>query len=185
MANTSAGPRLEPSTQRFVDAIAGLGLPPINELPPQEARQALADLQSQPVATLPADIEDRTIPGGPTGPVSVRIFRPKGARELLPGIVYFHGGGWILGGKDTHDRLVRELRNGANAAVVLVNYTPSPEAKFPVPIEEAHAVAKFLGAEGATLKIDPSRIALAGDSAGGNMVAVVSLLAKQRGTHTS
>jgi acetyl esterase len=184
MTTTSAGPHLEPSTQRFVDAVAALGLPPIHELQPQQARQALTDLQSEPVAKLPADVEDRTIPGGPTGPVSVRIFRPQGARDVRPGIVYFHGGGWILGGKDTHDRLVRELVNGANATVVFVNYTPSPEAKFPVPIEEAYAVAKFVGTEGATLNIDSSRIALAGDSAGGNMVAVVSLLASQRGGPT-
>jgi acetyl esterase len=95
-----------------------------------------------------------------------------------------HGGGWILCGKDTHDRLVRELVNGANATVVFVNYTPSPEAQFPMPIEQAYAVAKFVGEQGATLNIDSSRIALAGDSAGGNMVAVVSLLANQRGGPT-
>jgi acetyl esterase len=184
MNTTSAGPQLEPSTQRFVDALAAKGGPPLYTLQPQQARQVLTDLQSEPVAKLPADIEDRTIPGGPSGQVSVRIVRPQGVRDVLPAIVYCHGGGWILGDKDTHDRLIRELANGARAAVVFVNYTPSPEAKFPIPIEQAYAVAKFVAEQGATLNIDAKRVALAGDSVGGNMVAVVSLLAKQRGGPT-
>ena len=88
----------------------------------------------------PADIEDRSVPSGPGGDVSVRVFRPRGAGGPLPAVVYVHGGGWVLGDKDTHDRLARELAVGANAAVVFVNYTPSPEAKFPVALEQSYAV---------------------------------------------
>jgi acetyl esterase len=95
--------------------------------------------------------------------------------------MYFHGGGWILGNKDTHDRLIREIANGAQAAVVFVNYTPSPEAHYPIAIEQAYAATRFVAEEGASLDLDGSRLAVAGDSVGGNMAAVTTLLAKQRG----
>lgn len=87
-----------------------------------------------------AEVEDRKIPGGPTGEVSIRIIRPENSnKKNLPVIIYFHGGRWVLGNVGTHDRLVRELATGANAAIVFVNYTSSPEAKYPVPIEQAYA----------------------------------------------
>jgi acetyl esterase len=95
--------------------------------------------------------------------------------------MYFHGGGWVLGSKDTHDRLVRDLVNGTNAAFVFVNYTPSPEAQFPVPIEQGYAATKYVAEHGNELGLDPSRLALVGDSVGGNMTAVVAQLAKERG----
>jgi acetyl esterase len=94
--------------------------------------------------------------------------------------MYFHGGGWVLGSKNTHDRLVRDLVNGANAAFAFVNYTPSPEAHFPVPIEQAYAATKYIADHGKELSLDSSRLALAGDSVGGNMTAAVTLLAKER-----
>jgi acetyl esterase len=147
---------------------------------PSDARAVLTRLQSQPIPKLPADLEDVTIPGGPTGQVSLRIVRPHGESGPLPAILYFHGGGWILGDKDTHDRLVRELANGAKAAVVFVNYTPSPEARYPVAIEQCYRTAEYVAERGSSLELDPTRLALAGDSVGGNMVAVVSLLARQR-----
>jgi acetyl esterase len=96
--------------------------------------------------------------------------------------MYFHGGGWILGNKDTHDRLIRELAHGARAAVVFVNYTPSPEAHYPTAIEEAYAATRYVAENGTSMGLDPSRLAVAGDSVGGNMSAVVTLLAKRRGT---
>jgi acetyl esterase len=134
------------------------------------------------VAKAPADIEDRTIAAGPTGTVDIRIVRPKGTRnDVLPVIVYMHGGGWILGDKETHDRLVRELANGARAAIVFVDYTRSPEAKYPVAIEQAYATLKWVAEHASELRVDPSRLAVAGDSVGGNMTAAVTLLAKQRG----
>ncbi len=94
--------------------------------------------------------------------------------------MYFHGGGWILGSKDTHDRLLRDLTNGAQAAFVFVNYTPSPEAQFPVPIEQDYAATKYIAEHGKEFGLDTSRLAVAGDSVGGNMVAVVTQLAKER-----
>ena len=129
---------------------------------------------------LPADIEDRDLPTGPSGKVSVRIVRPKGALQALPVIMYFHGGGWVLGDKETHDRLIREIANGVNAAVVFVNYTSSPEAKYPVPIEEAYAATKYIAENGKDLNLDSNRLAVAGDSVGANMATVVAMLAKER-----
>lgn len=154
---------------------------PIYKLSPEDARKVLSDLQAAEVAKLPADIEDRIIPAGPGGKVSIRIIRPQGNKENLPVVMYFHGGGWVLGDKGTHDRLVREIANGASAAVVFVNYTPSPEAKYPTPIEEVYAATKYIAENGKDLNLDTSRLAVAGDSVGGNMAAAVLLLAKERG----
>lgn len=174
--------KLEPITKAFIEKINKLDGTPLYELSPKEARKVLDDLQSTTeVAKLPADIDDRSIPVGPKGQVSIRIVRPKGNKEILPAILYCHGGGWVLGNKDTHDRLIREIANGANAAVVFVNYTPSPEAKFPIPIEEAYAALKYVAENGKSLGLDTSRIAIVGDSVGGNMAAAVTLLAKERG----
>ncbi len=94
--------------------------------------------------------------------------------------MYFHGGGWVLGNQDTHDRLVRELAHGAEAAVVFVNFTPSPEAHYPVAVEEAYAATQWIAANGASLQLDGARLAVAGDSVGANMTAAVTLLAKER-----
>jgi acetyl esterase/lipase len=132
------------------------------------------------VTKLPADIEDLNLPVGPNGKVSVRIIKPKGNKETLPVVMYFHGGGWVLGNKETHDRLVREIANGAKAAVVFVNYTPSPEAKYPTSIEEAYASTKYIAEHGKDFNLDTSRLAIVGDSVGGNMAAAVSLMAKER-----
>jgi len=98
----------------------------------------------------------------------------------LPVVVYFHGGGWVLGDKETHDRLIREIAVQANAAVVFVDYERSPEAKYPIAIEQDYAVTKYVAEHSEQLNVDPTRLAIAGDSVGGNMTAVVSLLAEQR-----
>jgi acetyl esterase len=140
----------------------------------------LEDAQAGNVTTLPADVEDEVLPVGPTGEVSVRIYRPKGAKGPLPVVMYFHGGGWVLGSENTHDRLLRDLVNGTHAAFVFVNYTPSPEAQFPVPVEQGYAATKYITEHGKDFDLDTSRLAVAGDSVGGNMVAVVTQLAKER-----
>lgn len=173
--------RLDPATQKFVDALDAAGGPPLYTLSPTDARKVLDDAQAAAVAKLPADITERKIPGGPTGEVSVRVVRPQGVSETLPAIIYIHGGGWILGNAETHDRLVREIANGARAAIIFVNYTPSPEAHFPVAIEQEYAVAKYVAEHGKEFNIDPSRMAVVGDSVGGNMTAAVTILAKERG----
>src|SRR6266852_71853 len=173
-------PILEPKTQAFVDALAAQGGKPLYELSYADARRVLEDAQAIEVRKLPADVEEKILPVGPGGEVSVRIYRPKGAKGLLPVVMYFHGGGWILGSKNTHDRLLRDLVNGSNAAFVFVNYTPSPEAQFPVPIEQDYAATRYIAEHGAEFGLDSSRLAVAGDSVGGNMVAVVTQLAKER-----
>ncbi len=172
---------IEPGTRAFLEEVNSKGGPQLYELSPKDARGVLSSVQAMDVEKLPADIEDLDIPVGPGGRVSIRIVRPKGMKEILPVIMYFHGGGWVLGDKNTHDRLIREIANGAGAAVVFVNFTPSPEAKYPVPIEEAYAATKYIAENGKTLNLDSSRLVVAGDSVGGNMATVVAMLAKERG----
>ncbi|HEX8272461.1 MAG TPA: alpha/beta hydrolase [Longimicrobiaceae bacterium] len=171
--------RLEPIAQAFIDSLAGS--PPLWSLSAEAAHAVLTDLQSQPVPLLPADIEDTEWPVGPTGSTRIRIVRPQGATETLPLLMYFHGGGWVLGDKVTHDRLVRELAVGVNATVVFVDYVNSPEAKYPTQNEQAYASMLYAVEHARELNVDASRLAIAGDSVGGNMSAVVTLLAKERG----
>jgi acetyl esterase len=171
---------LEAKTQAFIDALSAQGGKPIYELSYEEARRVLEDAQAGHVTALPADVEEKVLPVGPTGQVSVRIYRPKGAKAPVPVVMYFHGGGWVLGSKHTHDRLLRDLVTGAHAAFVFVNYTPSPEAQFPGPIEQDYAATKYIAEHGKAFGFDTGRLAVAGDSVGGNMVAVVTQLAKER-----
>ncbi|MGW2937935.1 alpha/beta hydrolase [Streptomyces sp. NPDC001156] len=173
---------LEPTAQAFLDKLAAADGPPIQDQTPDAARTSLLDLQAAyPVHKLPADITTRDIPGGPTGTVSIRIVRPKGATGKLPAVMYFHGGGWVLGDASTHDRLVRQIANGAKAAVIFVNYTRSPEAKYPVANEQAYAATQWVAEHGNEINVDGSRLAVAGDSVGGNMTAAVTMMAKERG----
>lgn len=169
---------LEHDAKAFSDAAAKT--PPIYTLSPADARKALADAQAGPIDKLPANISHRTLKVGPTGTVDIRIVRPKGVSGKLPAVMYVHGGGWVLGDEKTHDRLVRQIANGARAAVIFVNYTPSPEARFPVAIEQAYAATKWVAKHGKEINVDGSRLAIAGDSVGGNMSAAVTLMAKQR-----
>ena len=177
-ARNASQPVLEHDAQVFANAAAQK--PPIYTLSYADARKALDDTQADPTDLLPADISHRTLPVGPTGKVTVRIVRPKGATGQLPAIMYFHGGGWVLGDESTHDRLVRQIANGAHAAVIFVDYTPSPEARFPIPIEQAYAATQWVAQHGSDIDVDGSRLAVAGDSVGGNMATVVALMAKQR-----
>ena len=154
--------------------------PQLYELSVKDAREVLINVQKMDVKKLPANIEDRDISGGPNGQVSIRIVRPKGKDELLPVVMYFHGGGWVLGDKNTHDRLIREIANGSNSAVVFLNFTPSPEAKYPVQIEEAYTATKYIAENGKSLNLDPSRLVVADDSVGGNMATAVAMMAKER-----
>lgn len=171
---------LEPTTQAFIDSIVAAGGKPLYKMSYPEARQVLENLQAAPVTKLPADIEGTILPVGPTGEVPVTIYRPKNSTGTLPVVMYFHGGGWVLGSKDTHDRLLRDLVNATNAAFVFVSYTPSPEAQFPVPIEQAYAATKYVSEHGNEFNFDSKRLAVIGDSVGGNMTVAVTLLAKER-----
>jgi len=173
-------PLLEPSAQAFIDRLETSRIPPVHTVSFTDAHRVLTRLQSGPVAELPCVVEDRTLPVGPTGAIGVRIVRPKDADGLLPAILYFHGGGWVMGGKESHDRLVHELANGAQAAVIFVDYTLAPLAQYPVQNEQGYAVLKYVAENPNSLNVDAWRIAVAGDCAGGNMAAAVTLLAKER-----
>jgi acetyl esterase len=169
---------LEPASQEFVEATSK---PPfLYELTPAGARKVLDDVQAAPIDELPVNDRWITIPAE-VGDVRVRIVRPPGATGTLPVILYMHGGGWVLGNADTHDRLVRELAVGTRAAVAFVEYDRSPEAHYPVAIEQGYAMARWIVREGAANQLDPDRIAVAGDSVGGGMTAALALMANERG----
>ena len=175
---------LEKHTQAFLDDLQQKGGPPIYTLSPEKARAVLSGLQaSTPVKMLPAEIENRTISGGPSGQdIYITIVRPAdGSNQTLPVVIYIHGGGWVLGGFDTHERLVRELANKANVVIVFVNYTPSPEAKYPIALEQAYAATKWVAENGQNMNVNSSRLAVAGDSVGGNIATALTMLAKERG----
>ena len=176
--NTLAGVVLEPAAQAFARATA---TPPfLYELTPDEARKVLDGVQAAPVAKLPVDERWVTVPAD-VGDVQVRIVRPPDAAGTLPVILYMHGGGWVLGNAATHDRLVRELVVGTGAALAFVEYDRSPEARYPVAIEQGYAVAQHIMREGPALGLDPDRMAVAGDSVGGCMTAALTLMAEGRG----
>ena len=171
-------PVLEAAAQQIADATSK---PPfLYELGVQGARKVLDDIQAAPVEKPAVDERWTTVPA-PVGEVRVRIVKPASAPAVLPVILYVHGGGWILGNAGTHDRLVRELATGVNAAVVFVEYDRSPEARYPVAIEQAYATARWITERGASEGFDASRLAVAGDSVGGNMSAALTIMAKQRG----
>jgi acetyl esterase len=175
----AATPVLEPAAQSFVEATAKH--PFIFELPPAQGRKLLDGLQSGKISEPEIDEEWITVKGGPTGEVNARIVKPRGASGTLPVVLYIHGAGWVFGDAKTHDRLVRELAVGVGVAVVFPEYSRSPEAQYPVAIEQNYAVAQWIVKEGAAKGLDASRFAVAGDSVGGNMAAVATLMAKERG----
>ena len=172
-------PVLEPAAAAFAEATAN---PPyLFDLPPVEGRKAVDEVQSGEIDKPPVDEEWITVSGGPTGSVRARIVKPVGTIGTLPVILYIHGAGWVFGNAHTHDRLVRELAVGAEAAVVFPEYDLSPEARYPVAIEQNYAVAQWVVEQGASKNLDASRMAVAGDSVGGNMSAALTLMAKERG----
>lgn len=174
-------PILEPTTQQFLDGLVKAHVPAVPSLSPADARNLLDNAQkSVPVAELPTETKDLVLPVGPTGKTRIRVYRPEGAKGELPAIVYFHGAGWVMGDPVTHGRLMGDLANGSHAAVIFVDFERSPEARYPVAIEQDYAVLKYVAEHPQEFRIDPKRIATAGDSVGGNMVAVVSQLIKER-----
>ena len=167
--------------QGFLRALAARGGKPFEQMTPQEARAALAGLQSSVRVDLPdADVVGRTITtDGQT--VKLVVVRPVGLTGTPPVFMFFPGGGWVLGDFSTHERLVRELVAGSGAAAVFVEYDRSPEAHYPVAINQAYAATSWVAAHGSEIGVDGGRLAVAGNCAGGNMTAVVALMAKDRG----
>ena len=137
-------------------------------------------MQSVPVGKPSASFQDLVFPVGPTGAVKVRIVRPRGARTILPVIMHFHGGGWVLGNGQTHDRLIREIAVGVGAALVFVEHDRAPECRFPIAIEQAYAATRHVVDQAKVLNVDATRLAIMGDGTGGNMAAVVAHMAKER-----
>jgi acetyl esterase len=171
-------PILDPTVRRLVDQLAADLKPPIYELKPGDARNSLLRAQSAPVQKLDAYVRDWNVDSA-AGPLRLRTIRPVRADDQIPAILYFHGGGWVLGDARTHDRLVREIAVRAEATVVFVDFDRAPEFKYPVALEQAYAATVYVAEHGKAFGIDPSRLAVAGESSGGNMATVVALLAKQ------
>lgn len=172
---------IDPTVQKFLDKLAAQGGTPLYKLSVDDARKVLDDLQADAVIEISADSEDRTIPGGPRGSVDISIIRPRANTHKLPVIIFMHGAGWVLGNKGTHDRLVREIVNGCQAAVVFVNYLRAPEAQYPSIHEEGYAAAKWIAENGTLFNLDTSRMVIAGDSVGGLEATAIAMMAQERG----
>lgn len=177
MAAGSEG--VERHTQALLEALAKGGGKPMETLSPAEARQVL--IGAQKGARLPAaEVSEKTITVDGK-PLTLNIVRPAGAKGVLPAFIFVHGGGWILGDFQTHERFVRDLVADSGAVAVFVNYTSSPEAQYPVAINEIYAATKWVAENGAQINVDGKRLAIAGNSVGGNMATVVALMAKAKG----
>lgn len=173
-------PVLEPAARELTEATAPH--PRIYEVPPEQGRRILAGLQSgEGIDKPPVSEQWVDVDTGPHGRVRTRIVRPAWSSGDLPVLLYIHGAGWVFGDEHTHDRLVRELADGAGVAAVFPVYDRAPEATYPVQIEQNYAVAQWVGKQGREYGLDPSRIAVCGDSVGGNMAAVLTLMAADRG----
>jgi acetyl esterase len=174
-------PDLHPQIQQVLKVMAEMNLRPIEAMTPAEARaQMEATAQSRKAEPLPvARVEERMIPG-PAGDIRLRLYWPNSA-VLVPAIVYFHGGGHVIGSLDTHDLIARNLCAGAEALVVSVDYRMGPEYRFPAALEDSFAALEWVGANAQSLGADPARIGVHGDSAGANLAAVVALLARDAG----
>lgn len=174
---------LDAIVKGLLDQMAANPQPKLWELAPAQGREmyrAMAQLLEPPAIAI-GKIDNLTMPG-PAGETKLRVYTPvAGGATALPALVYFHGGGWVIGDLDTHDALCRTLANETGARVIAVDYRLAPEHKFPAAADDAYAAVKWVETNAATLAIDPNRIAVAGDSAGGNLAAVVSLMAKQKG----
>ena len=174
---------LNPQAKALLDQMAAAAAPKLFELPIAEARAgAVAMTQSLEPQGLPIGrTEDRMIPG-PAGDIPVRIYTPIAAGgTALPCLIFYHGGGFVIGNLDSHDALCRALANEAGVKVIAVDYRLAPEAKFPAAVEDAFAALKWIEANAMDLDIDANRLAVGGDSAGGNLAAVVSILARDEG----
>jgi acetyl esterase len=171
---------LDPQVQDYLTKLAALQMPPMATVSPETAR-ALMDAETRALGKPPGvgRIVDLSIPG-PAGELRIRITSPEG-QGPFPGLIFFHGGGWVVGSIATHDALVRAITNEAHLAVVSVEYRLAPEHRYPAAALDAYAATAWVAAEGAAYRIDPTRLAVGGDSAGGNLAAVVALMARDRG----
>lgn len=175
---------LHPQARALLDFIEARGIPPTHTLSPAEARAFYRDRRAatQPEAPQVAQVRDLKAEG-PHGAIPVRLYRPLGvaADAALPVLVYFHGGGWVIGDLDTHDVLCRSLANGAGCAVASIDYRMGPEHRFPAAVDDVLAATRWVRREAASLGLDAGRLAVGGDSAGGNLAAVTAIAARDAG----
>jgi acetyl esterase len=173
--------KLDDSAQAVLDLIREMGRPPMETLSPAEAREVFvrsrAVLQPEPQEV--GGVAELAAPG-PAGVIKLRAYRPAGtaADAVLPALVYYHGGGWVVGNLDSHDTICRHLANAAGCRVISVDYRLAPEHVFPAAVDDAMAALRWVAAQAGSLGIDPARIAVGGDSAGGNLATVVALAAR-------
>ena len=177
---------LHPQARALLDLLEQHGIPPTHTLSPEDARRTYLERRhlTQPAPPEVAQVQALQAEG-PHGPIPLRLYRPLassgGALSALPALVYFHGGGWVIGDLDTHDTLCRELANGSGVAVIAVDYRMGPEHRFPAAVNDCIAATRWVHREAAALGLDPMHIAVGGDSAGGNLAAVVALTARDTG----
>ena len=176
---------LHPEARALINLMQERGVPPTHTLSPADARHFYRERRffTQPDAPQVALVQDLQATG-PHGAIPLRLYKPlaKTSGQALPVLVYFHGGGWVIGDLDTHDTLCRELANGSDCAVVAVDYRMGPEHRFPVAVDDCYAATRWVHDNAASLGLDASRLAVGGDSAGGNLAAVVSILARDGGS---
>ena len=168
----------------MIDLVISSGRPAYHQLSPKDARQLFRETRPASTPTPPqiGMVRDLTA-DGPLGPIPLRVYRPAGvpASTPLAVLVFFHGGGWVIGDLETHDVLCRQLTAGSGVSVVSVDYRLAPEHKFPAAVDDAWAATRWVVAHAGELAVDASRLAVGGDSAGGNLAAVVALLARDKG----
>jgi len=181
---SEAHPAVHPQVAAILERVARSPLPPYYEVPPTVARRFYRDTRA-PLTPDPPPVESvqLLLAPGAAGPVPVRAYRPKGAGKdrILPALVYFHGGGWVIGDLDTHDVVCRTLANGARCAVFSVEYRKAPEAPFPAAVDDCFSALSFVSGNASSLKVNAKQIAVGGDSAGGNLATVMALTARDRG----
>ena len=181
-AFAAGSPCVEQHTQAFLEALEKGGGKPLEQLAPKDARAVLTGAQSSVKVDLSGiEVKAHTIQAnGET--ITLQVVRPANVKGELPVFMFFHGGGWVLGDFPTHQRLIRDLVVGSGAVAVYVDYTPSPEAHYPTAINQAYAATRWVAEHGKAIGVDGKRLAVAGNSVGGNMAAVVALKAKEAGT---
>ncbi|MFO1222038.1 MAG: alpha/beta hydrolase [Burkholderiaceae bacterium] len=173
---------LDPQARALIDLMTERGVPPTHTLVPAEARRLYRERRSftQPAPIAMADVRELSA-NGPLGPIGLRLYRPSSAPSPAPVLVYYHGGGWVIGDLDTHDVLCRELAHRAGCAVVAVDYRLGPEHRFPAAVDDCLAATRWVHAQAGALGVDASRLALGGDSAGGNLAAVSAIALRDGG----
>ena len=182
--NRQKSGRLDPRAEEMLKQMEQMDNPPLEQLTPAQAR-GIINAAAKKLPVVPetvANVKNFNIPG-PAGQIPIRTYTPQGSGPF-PLLVYFHGGGWVFCNLDTHDNVCRSLANGAGCVVVSVDYRLAPEHKFPAAVEDAYAATKWVESNTMLINGDSTRIAVGGDSSGGNLAAVVSLMARDMGSPT-